>query len=78
MAADDEDARRRREYLLDGRRVTVRDLLDHRLLAAGTRISYSRPQLDSVSFATVLEDGTIAVDGVRETSRSLSRSSSPS
>ncbi len=42
----------RSAYLLDGRRVTVRDLLDAGLLEAGTTLRFKRPRKGKTHYAS--------------------------
>lgn len=62
----------RSSYLLDGRRVTVRDLVDNGLLPAGTTLRFDRPRVGESHRATVTPDGHLELqDGlvVRSPSR---------
>lgn len=52
----------RASYLLDGRRVIVRDLLDRGLLAVGDRLRFSRPRKGSEHSAAITADGLITLD----------------
>ncbi len=52
----------RSAYLLDGRRVTVADLLDGGLLDPGTRLRFDRVRLGETHHAVVTPDGHIALD----------------
>lgn len=53
----------RRSYLLDGRRVAVRDLLDAGLIDAGERLVFARPRLGETHTALVEGTGSLLVDG---------------
>jgi CBS domain-containing protein len=52
----------RSPYLLDGRRVTLADLIDAGLLAAGTRLRFDRVRLGETHYAKVTTDGQIALE----------------
>lgn len=49
-------------YLLDGRRVTVTDLIEGGLLTPGTRLRFDRVRLGEIHRAVVTPDGHIALD----------------
>lgn len=53
----------RRRYLLDGRRVTVGDLLGAGLVEAGDRLTFVRPRSGQTHVAVVAESGSLLVDG---------------
>jgi CBS domain-containing protein len=53
----------RRSYLLDGRRVRVRDLLDARLVETGQPLKFVRPRSGETHAAIVEESGALLVDG---------------
>jgi CBS domain-containing protein len=53
----------RREYLVDGRRVRVSDLVDAKLLPPDARISFRRTRIGDEYEAFVTEDGRIAAGG---------------
>lgn len=55
----------RSSYLLNGRRVTVADLLGDGLLEPGTRLRFDRPQLGVTYRAAVTDDGAIALEDGR-------------
>ena len=52
----------RASYLLDGRRVVVRDLLERGLLNVGDRLRFRRPLKGSEHYATVTAEGHITLD----------------
>lgn len=58
--------RTRASYLLDGRRVTVRDLLDVGLLTAGEELTYLRPRAGESHRATVTSSGKLRLEDGRE------------
>ncbi|GAA1797824.1 CBS domain-containing protein [Actinomadura chokoriensis] len=62
----------RSEYLLDGRRVTIPDLIKGGLLEVGTRLRFDRVRLKETHYAEIAADGQIALDG-GQTFRSPSR-----
>ena len=62
MVRDADEGRNRATYLLDGRRVMVRDLLERGLLTAGDRLTFSRPLLGELHRATVTADGRVQLD----------------
>lgn len=51
----------RSRYLLDGRRVTVSDLVDSGLLPVGSALRFTRPQIGEVYSAEVAADGGIVL-----------------
>lgn len=53
------EAQSRARYLLDGRRVTLSDLLDAGLLAEGEHLSFVRPRVGEKHEATVTSRGWI-------------------
>jgi CBS domain-containing protein len=53
------EAQSRASYLLDGRRVTLTDLLDAGLLEAGERLAFVRPRIGEKHEATVTSRGAI-------------------
>jgi hypothetical protein len=56
----------RSAYLLDGRRVTIGDLLGAGLLAAGDALRFKRPRLGETHRAVVTASGALALDGGQE------------
>ncbi|MDQ3276125.1 MAG: hypothetical protein M3Q39_14165 [Actinomycetota bacterium] len=52
----------RSRYLLDGRRASVKDLLDARLIRIGDRLRFARPRKDALHTAVVVDGGRIAID----------------
>lgn len=62
----------RAKYLIEGRRVTVADLLDHELIKAGARIRFDRNRIGKTFYATVTDKGRIRVDSLGEEFRSPS------
>ena len=56
------DNANRASYLLDGRRVAVRDLLDAGLLEGGAKLTFSRPKVGETYSAVVEESGDLLVD----------------
>ena len=52
----------RSRYLLDGRRATVKHLVDADLLRTGDRMKFARPRKGVTYFAVVVEGGRIALD----------------
>lgn len=53
----------RASYLLDGRRVTVRDLLEAGLLRMDEQLTFARPRRRETHVARVAENGWLVVDG---------------
>jgi len=49
-------------HLLDGRRVTLSDLIDADLLKSGERVRYSRPRMGESFVAEVLESGRLRLE----------------
>ena len=65
--AQDSHIPRRRQHLLDGRRVRIADLLSGGLLASGTYLRYKpRQRADSIATAKITEDGAISLLDGRE------------
>jgi CBS domain-containing protein len=62
---EEDSAPTRSSYLLDGRRVLVKDLLDYNLVAPGTHLTFRRPYLGAEYHATVIEGGRIELDDGR-------------
>ncbi|GAA1867260.1 hypothetical protein GCM10009836_54580 [Pseudonocardia ailaonensis] len=58
----DDSGRDRSRYLLDGRRVVLKDLIESSLLAPGDRLTFSRPNLGEKYHAGVLPSGRIELD----------------
>ena len=56
----------RSAYLLDGRRVTVSDLIEAGLLAAGSSLRFTRPRIGDIHLAVVTEVGGIRLDDGQE------------
>ena len=56
----------RSAYLLDGRRVTLTDLLDAGLLAPGDELTFKRPRIGETYRAVVTKSGTLALEGGQE------------
>jgi CBS domain-containing protein len=56
----------RSAYLLDGRRVTLTDLLDAGLLAPGDELSFKRPRIGETYHAVVTKSGMLALEGGQE------------
>jgi CBS domain-containing protein len=52
----------RSSYLLNGRRITVADLLAAGLIEAGQKLQFDRPVIGQTHNATVTEDGNIKLD----------------
>lgn len=53
-------------YLLDGRRVTLTDLIEAGLLSTGDALRFKRPRLGQTYSATVTEAGTVSLEGGQE------------
>lgn len=53
------------KFEIDGRRVTIRDLLDNGLLEAGAELIWRRPRVGQVHRAHVLDDGQIQLEDGR-------------
>jgi Restriction Enzyme Adenine Methylase Associated len=56
----------RSAYLLDGRRVTIGDLIDNDLLAAGSELRFKRPRAGQTRKAVITQAGTVSLDGGQE------------
>jgi CBS domain-containing protein len=56
----------RSAYLLDGRRVTISDLIDGGLLTPGTNLKYRRPRAGQTHRAVVTQAGTISLEEGQE------------
>src|SRR4051794_29698037 len=52
----------RASYLLDGRRVVVKDLLEAGLLTVDEQLTFARPRLGETHVARVADDGRLGVD----------------
>jgi len=52
----------RSSYLLDGRRATVKDLVDAGLLRIADRLRFARPRKGALHTAVVIDGGRIAID----------------
>jgi CBS domain-containing protein len=66
VAEEMEAQKARSAYLLDGRRVTIADLLDAGLLAAGDVLRFRRPRRGETHRAVVTASGALALDGGQE------------
>ena len=66
MAEEAESQKPRSAYLLDGRRVTIADLLDAGLLVAGDTLRFRRPRRGENHRAVVTASGALALDGGQE------------
>jgi CBS domain-containing protein len=66
VAEDSESQQSRSAYLRAGRRVTIADLLDAGLLAAGDAMRFKRPRMGENHRAVVTASGAIALDGGQE------------
>lgn len=71
--AEHRETGRRAKYLIDGRRVTVADLLDAGLLDVGTKLRFARNRIGSTFHATVTDKGRIRLEPDGEEFRSPSR-----
>ncbi|TWG07861.1 hypothetical protein FHU35_11480 [Saccharopolyspora dendranthemae] len=71
-----EEASCRAKYLIDGRRVTVSDLLAAGLISAGTELRFERSRIGVSYNATVTAQGRIRLDHGGEEFRSPSRAAS--
>lgn len=60
----------RASYLLDGRRVMVRDLLEAGLVTVGEELTFTRPRAGETHTAVVEESGSLLVDGRRHVTSS--------
>ena len=72
MTEQPEAQQTRSAYLLDGRRVTIADLIGAGLLAAGDALRFKRPRVGQTHKAVVTADGTLSLEG-RQEFRSPSR-----
>jgi hypothetical protein len=66
MPEQQESPSTRSAYLLDGRRVTVSDLIGSGLLSAGSTLRFKRPRKGQAYSAVVTRAGAIALDGGQE------------
>ena len=66
MPDQTESAGVRSTYLLDGRRVTISDLIEGGLLAVGSALRFRRPRKGQTHSAAVTESGAIVLDGGQE------------
>lgn len=66
MAGEPEQQKARSAYLLDGKRVTVLDLLDADLLAIGDALRFRRPRVGKTHRAVVTASGALSLDGGQE------------
>ena len=66
MTGEPESQKAQSKYLLDGKRVTIADLLDVGLLAAGDRLKFRRPRLGETHRAVVTASGALALDRGQE------------
>lgn len=57
---------KRSVYLLDGRRATIRDLIEADLLASGSTLRFRQPRKGKTHSAVVTSAGTIALEGGQE------------
>jgi len=73
MPRHDEDTGGRSMHLIGGRRVTVSDLLEARLVRAGEKLRFDRKRIGSSFEATVTDQGRIRLDADGEEFRSPSR-----
>jgi CBS domain-containing protein len=53
-------------YLLDGKRVTIDDLLKAELLAPGDMLRFKRPRIGRTHYAAVTPSGTLTLEGGQE------------
>ena len=60
------DRETRSAYLIDGRRVTVSDLLDAGLVNVGAGLRFSRPRIGDVHRAVVTADGRLRLEDGQE------------
>src|SRR5438046_1398625 len=65
MSIESENGGRAR-YLLDGRRVTVRDLVEAKLVAADAELVFRRARVRAVHRATITEAGRIRLEDGQE------------
>lgn len=64
---DGEESRESRSaYLLDGRRVTIGDLIDNGLLPVGSDLRFKRPRAGQTHKAVITQAGTVSLDGGQE------------
>ena len=63
MTEQPEAQQARSAYLLDGRRVTIADLIGAGLLAAGDALRFKRPRVGQTHKAVVTADGTLSLEG---------------
>ncbi|WP_418153345.1 CBS domain-containing protein [Actinoalloteichus caeruleus] len=63
----------RARYLIDGRRVTVADLVEAGLVQAGAKLRFTRNRIGEIHQATITEQGRIRLDSDGEEFRSPSR-----
>jgi hypothetical protein len=66
MAEQPEAQETRSAYLLDGRRVTIADLIGAGLIAPGDALRFKRPRVGQTHKATVTSDSTLALEGGQE------------
>ncbi len=66
MAEQPEAQETRSAYLLDGRRVTIADLIGVGLLAPGDALRFKRPRVGQTHKAVVTADGALSLDGGQE------------
>ncbi len=66
MTGEPEPQKPRSVYLLDGRRVTIADLLDAGLLAVGDTLRFRRPRMGETHRAVITASGALALDGDQE------------
>ena len=66
VTEEGESQRPRSAYLLDGRRVTIADLLEAGLLTAGDALRFRRPRRGENHRAVVTASGAIALEGGQE------------
>lgn len=67
LAAEEETASRKRpnQYMLDGKRVEVSDLIDASLVNPGDSLIWERPRLGATYRATILDSGQIRLEDGR-------------
>jgi CBS domain-containing protein len=73
VAAQDDEAGGRSKYLIDGRRVTVSDLLDAGLIRTGAKLRFKRNRIGVTYDASVTAKGRIRLEPDGEEFRSPSR-----
>lgn len=66
MAEQPEAQETRSAYLLDGRRVTIADLIGVGLLAPGDALRFKRPRVGQAHKAIVTADGALSLEGGQE------------